>query len=97
VTIGERNTVRSDALIEAIQTVLHEHAEHDWDRGIVSDYVLSLECMGADGEPYLRMFTSPHSTLWRSLGLAAAATADLKHSVTFGDTQDMDDDDLDDD
>jgi len=76
---------RGDALIAAIQGVLHDHSDDEYDRGIVTDYVACIEVMGADGEPYIRIMRNPRSTLWRSLGLFDAGLTQARYDLTVGD------------
>lgn len=67
--MNEQEQARSEALSAAIDGVLKDHAEHDSDRGLTTDWILIVEQIGADGETYLRLIHSDESVQWRRLGL----------------------------
>ena len=60
-------------LNESVDTALREifgvEQETDQRSGIVVDWVLATEVMGADGEPYVHTLRAPGSLAWRAIGL----------------------------
>lgn len=72
---------RQRALDEAITKVLAEYADHEMDRGVVTDWALVIEAIGDDGEPYLRLSHREGSMAWRRLGLYEYASQCLRSSI----------------
>lgn len=72
----ERIDNRADALQEAIAKTIQEYGEEGPDKGgIVTKYVLCLETIGTDGEPYHSTYSHRRSTMWDRLGLLQFAVA----------------------
>ena len=65
----DEERARDQALHAAIDGVLKDHADHESDRGMLTDYLLVAEQIGDDGEPYLRIISSEATPQWRRLGM----------------------------
>lgn len=83
-TPGER--ARSQALHEAIDRVLKEHADHESDRGVLLSWTVVAEYLGDDGDEYLRMVSNENSVAWRVLGMLEYAAASRRADIYQPDT-----------
>ena len=67
-----------DALKEAIQAVFHEHAVDKVEKGFITDWTLTLEMIGSDGEIYLQHITEKKLPPWKELGMLLASQDDVR-------------------
>lgn len=66
---------------EAIAKVLHDHADHDADRGLLVRFVVIAEQIGSDGEPWFRTMAEPDSVTWHRMGLLSYALANQQATI----------------
>jgi len=69
---------QSDDMSAAIQDQFTKYAEHESDRGMITQFVLITEVIGDDGEYYLKTMRSKGSATWRALGLVESYGNDLR-------------------
>lgn len=73
-------SVYAEDLREAIQGVLHKHAESDEETGLVLHYVVAVEMMTPKGELVLMHTTSPMLSSWHAAGILDAFRDDVSAS-----------------
>jgi hypothetical protein len=69
------------ALEQAIAATLRVHSDEPAERGLITGWVLVVESVGADANPYVRVYASDHTPRWRDLGLVQYAASVLKHFI----------------
>ena len=73
---------RSEAMHAAITKVFHDHADHESDRGMVSRFVLVVEQVSNDGDPWFRVLSEAGSVAWHRMGLLSYALANQQAVAT---------------
>ena len=63
---------------EGIQSALHDFPTDDVDKGILIDWTLSFEIIGADGGTYLKHYSTADVTAWKELGMLISAADDVR-------------------
>lgn len=81
------------AMHTAIQKVLHDHAKHSSDKGLLINWTLSMETLGNDGEPWLKHLANPGITKWNETGMLTSALDDCRTQMRESTTELNTDDD----
>lgn len=74
-------TTFQDDMRDAIQQVLHKHDDHTSSRGVITAWVLVVELVGDDGDPYLHTIRATDAGIWRQIGMLQVAHDSCMQSI----------------